>query len=40
MSMRFLLDAGRLGDEPQLLQRLDPDSDLVGGLADGVGRRD
>ena len=37
---RLLLDAGRLGGEPQLLQRLDADPDLVGGLADRIGRRD
>ena len=37
---RLLLDAGRLGGEAQLLQRLDADPDLVGGLADGIGRRD
>jgi hypothetical protein len=35
---RLLLDAGRLGGEAQLLQRLDPDPDLVRGLADRVGR--
>ena len=37
---RLLLDPGRLGREAQLLQRLDPDSDLVGGLADRIGSRD
>ena len=37
---RLLLDAGRLGGEAQLLQRLDPDPDLVGGLADRIRRRD
>jgi len=37
---RLLLDAGRLSGEPQLLQRLDTDADRVGGLADGIGRRD
>ena len=31
---------GRLGGEAQLLQRLDPDADLVGGLADRIRRRD
>jgi hypothetical protein len=35
---RLLLDAGRLGGEAQLLQRLDPDPDFVRGLADRVGR--
>ena len=37
---RLLLDAGRLGGEAQLLQRLDADPDLVGGLADRIRRRD
>jgi hypothetical protein len=37
---RLLLDARRLGGKAQLLQRLDPDPDLVGGLADGIGGRD
>jgi hypothetical protein len=37
---RLLLDAGRLGGKPQLLQRLDPHADLVGRLADGIRRRD
>ncbi len=37
---RLLLDPGRLGGEAQLLQRLDADADLVGGLADRIGRRD
>ncbi len=37
---RLLFDPGRLGGEAQLLQRLDPDPDLVGGLADRVRRRD
>jgi hypothetical protein len=37
---RLLLDPGRLGGKAQLLQRLDPDPDLVRGLADGVRRRD
>ena len=37
---RLLLDAGRLGGEPQLLQRLDADPDLVRGLADRIRRRD
>jgi hypothetical protein len=36
----LLLDARRFGREPQLLQRLDTDSDRVGGLADGISRRD
>ena len=36
----LLLDPGSLGGEAQLLQRLDPDPDLVRGLADRVGRRD
>ena len=40
MSRVCLLDPGGLGREAQLLQRLDPDSDLVGGLADRVGRGD
>jgi hypothetical protein len=35
---RLLLDARRLGGEPQLLQRLNTDADLVGRLADGIGR--
>jgi hypothetical protein len=37
---RFLLDPGRLGGKAQLLQRLDSDPDLVGGLADRIGRAD
>jgi hypothetical protein len=37
---RLLLDAGGLGSEAQLLQRLDADPDLVGGLADGIRGRD
>ena len=37
---RLLLDAGRLGGKPQLLQRLDADAELVGGLADRIRRRD
>ena len=36
----LLLDAGRLGGEAQLLQRLDADADLVRGLADRIRRRD
>src|SRR5919106_180669 len=36
----LLLDPGRLGGKPQLLQRLDADPDLVRGLADGIRRRD
>ena len=35
---RLLLDAGRFGDEAQLLQCPDADADLVGGLADRIGR--
>ncbi len=35
----LLLDTRRFGGEPQLLQRFDTDSDRVGGLADGIGRR-
>ena len=37
---RLLLDPGRLGGKPQLLQRLDADADLVGGLADRIRGRD
>ena len=37
---RLLLAARRLGGEAQLLQRLDADPDLIGGLADGVRRPD
>jgi hypothetical protein len=37
---RLLLDAGGFGGKPQLLQRLDADADLVGGLADRIRRRD
>jgi hypothetical protein len=37
---RLLLDARRLGGEPQLLQRLDADPDLVRGLADRIRCRD
>jgi hypothetical protein len=33
----LLLDSGCFGREAQLLQRLDTDSDRVGGLADGIG---
>jgi hypothetical protein len=36
----LLLDAGRLGGKAQLLQGLHPDTDLVGGLADGIGCAD
>jgi hypothetical protein len=36
----LLLDAGGLGRKAQLLQRLDPDPDLVGGLADRVRSAD
>jgi hypothetical protein len=36
----LLLDTRRLGGEAQLLQRLDPDADLVGGLADRIRGRD
>jgi hypothetical protein len=36
----LLFDARRLGGEPQLLQRLDAHSDLVGGLADRIGCTD
>ena len=36
----LLLDAGRLGGKPQLLQRFDADPDLVRGLADRIRRRD
>ena len=36
----LLLDAGGLGGEAQLLQRLDADPDLVRGLADRIRRRD
>jgi hypothetical protein len=36
----LLFDARRLGGKAQFLQRLDPDTDLVGGLADGIRRRD
>jgi hypothetical protein len=36
----LLLDARRLRSEAQLLQCLDTDTDLVGGLADRVRRRD
>jgi hypothetical protein len=35
---RLLLDAGCFGGEAQLLQRLDADADLVGGLADRIRR--
>jgi hypothetical protein len=37
---RLLLDAGGLGGEAQLLQRLNPDPDLVRGLADRIGCTD
>jgi hypothetical protein len=37
---RLLLDTRGLGGKPQFLQRLDPDADLVGGLADRICRRD
>ena len=37
---RLLLDTGRFRGKPQLLQRLDADADLVGGLADRICRRD
>jgi hypothetical protein len=37
---RLLLGPGRLGGKPQLLQSLDPDPDLVRGLADRIRRRD
>jgi hypothetical protein len=36
----LLFDTRRLGGKAQFLQRLDPDTDLVGGLADGIRRRD
>jgi hypothetical protein len=36
----LLLNARRLGGEPQFLQSLDADADLVGGLADRIRRRD
>jgi hypothetical protein len=36
----LLLDAGRFGREAELLRRLDPDADLVGGLAYSIGGRD
>ena len=36
----LLLDAGRLGGEARLLQRLDTDPDLVRGLANGISGRD
>ena len=35
-----LLDAGEPRREPELLERLDTDADLVGRLADGVGGAD
>jgi choline dehydrogenase-like flavoprotein len=37
---RLLLDAGGLGGEAQLLQRLDADNDLVRGLTDRIGCAD
>jgi hypothetical protein len=37
---RLLLDAGSFGGKAQLLQRLDTDADLVGGLANGIRGRD
>jgi hypothetical protein len=36
----LLLDTRRLGGDAQLLQRLAPRADLVGGLANGICRRD
>jgi hypothetical protein len=36
----LLLDPGRLGREAEFLERLDPDADLVGRLADRIGCAD